>query len=377
MNSHSMSLCPIALNTLLLWSGLALGATAASAQDEPAEAVDQSELIVSGFIDSYYAYDFGDPGDSLRPGFLFNHTRHNEISNNIAMVSLRYGEDRVRGALGLMAGTYSEYNYAAELPQLRSIFEAWGGLRLARDVWWDVGIFPSHMGWESAISTLNPTLTRSMAAENSPYFLAGTRIYWTPTPRWSFGLTVANGWQNIVETNEGKGVGTQVVWKPNDLLTLNSSSWVSDEIAGEERLRLFHDLYGVLTLGEFSLIAGVDIGAQQAPEERADGWDIWWTTALIGRAQWQEWFATGVRAEYYQDPDQVIVFTGIDEGIQTFGASLNLDFLVDQTAMVRLEGRGFRDVHSIYEFDGEASPWNFALTASLAISFEKSIPGSP
>jgi hypothetical protein len=45
-----------------------------------------------------------------------------------------------------------------------------------KTLWLDAGIFGSHMGFESALSIDNPTLTKSFVAENSPYYWSGAKL---------------------------------------------------------------------------------------------------------------------------------------------------------------------------------------------------------
>jgi hypothetical protein len=118
-----------------------------------------SNITISGFIDAYYAFDFNKPQHHERPGFLYNHSRHNEFNVNLALLKAAYTADRVRGNLALMAGTYAQYNLAAEPSLLQHIYEASAGMRLGPDLWLDAGIFPSHIGAKSAVSSdkyLNP-----------------------------------------------------------------------------------------------------------------------------------------------------------------------------------------------------------------------------
>jgi hypothetical protein len=348
---------------------------------EPPETSTPEVVTASAFLDTYYAYEFGNPADNLRPGFLFNHNRHNEFTINMALLGLGYEGSVVRAKLSLMAGTYAQYNYAAELPMLRSIFEARAGIRLAENLWWDAGVFPSHLGWESAISIVNPTLTRSLASANSPFYLAGTKLYWQPSEQWTLGLVLANGWQNIQETpgNGSKGGGTQVTWSPSEVLSLNSSTWISNEFPGTDpRLRLFHDFYAAIRpLGSLSFLLGFDIGAQQTADDVDRPWDVWWTTALITRLELSESLASALRLEYYSDPNEVIIEIDGDPSLRTVAASLNFDVRPAGPLLLRLEGRALRATEEVFTLGGEPSRFNVAVTASMAIAFDAKMAIAP
>ncbi|MDQ4138988.1 MAG: porin, partial [Bacteroidota bacterium] len=73
-----------------------------------------SPLTFSSYLEAYYAYDFNKPQNHQRPGFLYNFNRHNEFTINLAFLKAAYNSGKIRGNLALMAGTYAQYNLAAE-----------------------------------------------------------------------------------------------------------------------------------------------------------------------------------------------------------------------------------------------------------------------
>jgi hypothetical protein len=333
---------------------------------EPARA-DDPVLSPSGFLDVYYSYDFNNPGSGRRPAFLFNHTRHNAFSVNLALVGLEVEHPSVRAALGLMAGTYAEDNLAHEEPLLRHLWEANLGVRLTDGLWLDAGVFESHLGYESAISTLNPTLTRSLAAESSPYYLAGAKLSWEFAPGWAARLIVANGWQNIAETpgNRAKGFGTQVVLDDGDGLEFNWSTFISDDAPrGVDALRLFNDIYAGVRLGDLSLLAAFDLGAQQ---DGGGGWDMWFTFYALGRLHLSQAFAIALRAEHFSDPAGVIIALE-GRGVHLSAASLNADLTLGAGAMLRVEARAFFASRPVFG-DAALGRWGGALTSSAAWRF--------
>lgn len=110
-------------------------------------------LSLSAYIETYYTYDFGNPPDQTRPDFFCSYHPHNEVNLNLGFVKASYETGRVRANLALMAGTYANANLSEEPGVLKNIFEANAGLRLSKNknLWIDGGIFPSHIGFESAV----------------------------------------------------------------------------------------------------------------------------------------------------------------------------------------------------------------------------------
>ncbi|RYY06351.1 MAG: porin, partial [Sphingobacteriaceae bacterium] len=158
-----------------------------------------------------------------------------------ALLDTKYNDDNFRGRLALHTGTYVESNYAAEPQLLKNIFEASAGFKLFDKVWIDAGIFPAHIGFESAISKDNWTYSRSLMADYSPYYEAGVKVSTNFTDNFSGQFLVLNGWQNIKENNNSKAVGFQFQYKPLDKLTLTYNNFLGNEMPDNApELRFFN-----------------------------------------------------------------------------------------------------------------------------------------
>ncbi|MBK7335054.1 MAG: porin [Saprospirales bacterium] len=330
------------------------------------------DVDLSGFVDVYYAYDFSRPENHERPAFLYNHKRHNEFNLNLGLASLKIDGGNYRAALGLMAGTYAQYNLAAEQSLLQHVYEANAGIALnkTRSLWLDAGIFSSHIDFEGAISADNYTLTRSIAAENSPYYLAGAKLSWDPGEKWDIALLAFNGWQRIqrVGGNSLPAFGSQVVFYPCEGVRLNWSTFVgSDDPDATRRMRYFNNLYGEFQFSEkISLLAGFDMGWQQEAKGN-DGFHTWLTPVGILKFALAENWAMALRGEYFQDENGVIVATGTPSGFKTTGFSLNIDRRIRENAMLRLEGRWFNSEDPIFGTGNDLTRDNYSLVCALSV----------
>lgn len=160
------------------------------------EAKDYS-LKISGFAEVYYQYDSNNPENNSRPGFIYSHHRNNEVNINLAFIKANYETEKLRANIALATRTYMNANYSEEQGVLKNIYEANIGFKISKNknIWIDAGVFPSHIGFESAIVKDNWTLTRSIAAENSPYFETGAKIsYTTDNGKWLMNGLIVNGW---------------------------------------------------------------------------------------------------------------------------------------------------------------------------------------
>ncbi len=332
-------------------------------------------LQLSGYLETYYVYDFNEPENHVRPTFLYSFNRHNEVALNLGFIQAEYERERVRGKLAFMAGTYSNANLAAEEGVFKNIFEANVGVKLSstKNLWLDAGIFASHIGFESAIGQNCWNMTRSLLAENSPYYLSGAKIsYTSDNEKWFLSGLLLNGWQRIqrVEGNQTPAFGHQITYMPNEKITLNSSSFIGNDYPKDEKkMRYFHNFFAQMQLTErFGLIAGFDIGAEQKEKESSE-YNTWYSPVLIARFGLSDKVNLATRIEYYSDENGVIIGTGTPNGFQTMGYSLNLDYRITPTVWWRIEGRTFNSQDEIFIKNNEILKTNTFLGTSLSVRF--------
>lgn len=90
---------------------------------------------------------------------------------------------------------------------------------------------PSHIGFESAISKDCWTLTRSILAENLPYYEAGTRLsYTTKNEKWYLIALLLNTGQRIRQEpcNNKPAFGTQATYSPTDRFSIKWSTFTGN-----------------------------------------------------------------------------------------------------------------------------------------------------
>jgi hypothetical protein len=358
---------------------MAFAATAAMAQtNDTLQVLPESTipaLKFSGYVETYYSYDFNQPENNVRPGFVYSHNRHNEVAVNLGLIKANYDTGTVRANLALMAGSYANANLAAEEGTLKNIYEANAGVKISKtaNLWVDAGIFTSHIGFESAIGKDCWTLTRSILADNSPYYESGAKIsYTSPTGKWFVSGLVLNGWQRIqrVDGNKTLAFGHQLTYKPGDKVTLNSSSFIgNDKPETERRMRYFHNLYGQFQLTyKFGLIAGFDIGAEQKAKG-SESYNCWYAPVLIAKYAVTNKASITARGEYYSDEDGVIVSSDTPNGFKTLGYSLNFDYSIYSNVVWRVEARSLNSKDPIFTQNSDVTRNNTFITTALAISF--------
>ncbi len=332
-------------------------------------------LKVSGYLETYYIYDFNEPENHVRPSFFYSFNRHNEVALNFGFIQAEYERDRVRGKLALMTGSYANANLAAEEGVLKNIFEANVGVKLSttKNLWLDAGIFASHIGFESAIGQNCWNMTRGILADNSPYYESGVKVSYTSNNgKWVASGLLLNGWQRIqrVDGNQTPAFGHQITYTPNDKITLNSSSFIGNDFPqNEKKMRYFHNFYAQMQLTQkFGIIAGFDIGMQQKEKGRSE-YNTWYTPNLIARFGLSEKVNLAARIEYYSDENGVIISTQTPNGFQTMGYSLNLDYKIMENLWWRIEARTLNSKDEIFIKNNEATNTNTFFGTSLSVKF--------
>ena len=322
----------------------------------------------SGYGEVYYSYDFSNPSNHEKSNFIYNHKKHNEINLNLAFAKVAYAKKNIRANLAVMFGTYAHYNLAAEPIWARFIYEANLGVKISKkeNIWIDAGILPSHIGFESAVGADCWTLTRSMLAEGSPYFETGAKLSYTNKKEtFSGALLVLNGWQRVIKPDylHRPSFGLQLTYKPQSNFTINYSNFIgTDKPDSLNAWRIFHDIYVVYEpIKQFGITAGLDIGTDKYD---AKNYGVWYSPVVILRYNINQKFRLAARGEYYVDKNQIIVTTNTSNGFQTFGASANFDYQINDKLLWRIEGKGYFSKDPIFNF---AQKNNFSITTALSV----------
>ncbi len=323
---------------------------------------------LNAYGDFYYSYDFSNPQNHEKADFIYNHKRHNEINANLIVAKANYSDKNIRANFGLMAGNYAQYNLKSEPTLAQFVYEANIGVKLSskHNLWLDAGIMPSHIGFESAISSDCWTLTRSILAESSPYYETGLKMSYTNRKdNLQIGLLLLNGWQKVSKPDyiQKPSFGIQINYKPTDLLTLNYSNFIgTDKADSLKSLRTYHNFYAQFVPNKkIGLIAGFDIGTEM---QNIKDYSTWFSPVLIFRYSVSDKVNVAFRGEYYKDKDQVIISTKTTNGFQVSGLSANLDYKINNHVQCRIEGKLYQSKDKIFQNNSNN---NYALTTNIFI----------
>lgn len=333
-----------------------------------------SQLNYEFYLEPYWGYDFGQPASNNRPAYFCSYNRHNEVNLNLGLVKVNYTNPKLRASFGLMSGTYANANMQNEPGVLKNIYESFVGVKLSskKKLWLDAGIFSSHIGFESAKGIECWNLSRSLLADNSPYFETGIKVsYESKNEKWLFSGLVLNGWQRIqrVQGIQTPALGHQITYKAKKV-TVNSSSYAGIELVNSNKvMRYFHNFYAKLVLTKkVGLIAGFDIGAQQN-NESAKKLNFWYSPVGIFRFTFNSKSKIAARIEYFNDKHSVIIPTQNSLPYRSWGYSFNYDYQLSENALWRLEFRTLTSYDTIFSTMNNWTNSNYFAVSSLAIQF--------
>ncbi|MFT7344798.1 MAG: hypothetical protein ACI9XP_001387 [Lentimonas sp.] len=334
--------------------------------------IDWSKLKFELYTEVYFTQEVDEntyfkptfPNTSNRPPFLYNYSRKNEVNLNLGLLRAKYVDSNFRAKFGLMAGTYAVSNLSDEPAGVSSIYEANIGLKLSKkaNLWLDAGIFESHLGAESAIGVKNPTLSRSLLAESSPYYETGLKVgFKSKSNAWYMSAMLLNGWQRIYKApnGEGLGLGGQITYKPTKYFELNYSNFYQKRGNIIDDFRYFSNFYGKLKFKKgTSVLVGLDYGLQRNTD---------WSGFLLVVQQKFKKNAVNLRLESFEDLSQTILFFPTNAlgfgGRRLGGVSVGYDRYINEFATFRLESRWLNSTERVfYSLDGYS---NLAFTGSL------------
>lgn len=282
---------------------------------------DSLRTNISFYAETYYLTANKQGGQTEKDPIFYNHTTLEKFDLNLGLVEFSAKKDHWTFKSGLMLGTYARKNLSQEAQVWRYVNQINISYRLNAKHNFQVGIFPSHIGIESAKNLENFSLSRSYIAENSPYYETGLRWEFNRSENLQFGILALSGWQQISRFNPA--IGTQIVFQNKRKWKLNANSFIGNQGNG---IRLFHNFFMQIPLtSKIQLVLCEDIGAQLNR--------FWHGGALFLSAEVLPHLRVSGRWEYYADP-QAVIFT---KSFSDYAKSITMDYCISNNLLIRSE----------------------------------------
>lgn len=317
----------------------------------------------------YYNQNINDLNQNQKPNFLYNHKFENTFGINTLIGKISIKDTNYRGNFGLIFGSFSSYNMMEEPSWASFLYEANVGFKISKkqNIWIDLGLMNSHLGFESAIGADCWTVTRSILAENSPYYETGAKISFTSkNEKWYIAAMYLNGWQNIAKITgkSNHSLGGQITWKPSSNFTLNYSNFLGNAQPDSNRnMRFYNNFYAIYEEKKWGFIAGFDLGVDKNVLKEQG---IWYAPVAIVRYQLNPKNTFALRGEYYRDAQNIIIEIGKSKPVNLWAISSNFDFKFMKYFLWRNEIKYFFGNQEL--FNGQQN--NISFTSSFNIIFK-------
>ena len=309
---------------------------AAPAEEEGKMASFFKSIEVSGFVDTYYSYNYSRPNDrrGSTPGFSrdgglqnwvdvrsFDREDNSFTLDNVEIsvfktatekdpvgfgFTTNYGEiaqritfvpsdGRVDGASGGDSFTISQGFVTYKAP-------------VGKGIDFKFGKFATWIGAELWESVDNPNFSRSLLYQNAiPFTNTGVSASYPLLDSLTATAYLVNGWDTFVDNNTGKTFGYQFNWKigENTNFIVNGSHG-PEQTDNSSNYRHFWDLIFAIkpfskTTFNLNLDYGTEDGAAMLATVNENG--QWWGFSGIINQDFTDSFGVALRGEYFDDND--------------------------------------------------------------------------
>jgi len=321
----------------------------------------KSSFTISGFGDIYFGKHWGNY--NKKEPFFYNHKVNNKLRTNLLLLKGEFASPRVHMTLGLMTGDYSQYNLAAEPNWAKPLNEAFVGFKLSKhkNLWWDAGVYSSFIGIESSVSSDCPTLTRSMVAENSPYYLSGTRVLYTSdNKKHEAGVHLLNGWQRIGWDPSIKkpSFGVHYKYNINENLSVMYGLFYGSIYPDSLSIPRFYQHANVVWKKKrWETWGTLDVGIE-------DG-NLWGAAQLMNRYTFNDHWSIAERLEVFYDPYNRCARIGSTEKTIIGGLTICPTYLINNKIAIRLDAKLLKATE--YILKGET--WDVQFNAGIGVKF--------
>ncbi len=336
-----------------------------------------AKLIVSGYVDAYYAYYNDSVGINNYQKFPSISPRSKQFGLNTAQVSFQYDAEKLRGIATFHFGDIAR---SAWSPTLNNVMEAHVGARLCKQLWLDAGLFRTHFGTEGLLPKENFTSSVSINTIYEPYFEAGVRLNYNPSDKLAIYVYALNGYNTFEDNNEKKSLGTLITYVLGNKGNIGYSNYIGDDTPLADKtshLRIHQNIFFNYQFNKLKLQVGGDYCLQEHSKLN----DNCKTASMVSgvfslKYQLLKKYAIYGRAEYFNDPDgfmSTIITNELGEGsgFKLWGATLGMEYKPTENAYIRVEGRQLvmDNEQKIFMNDGNANNKRLELLVNFGISF--------
>lgn len=336
---------------------------------------DKLKVGYEAYVDFHYSYDFDRPFNRIRK-FDSNPEYVNQFGLAYTYGQVYFDYGKFRAKVAVHAGDIVDIMYIDEeayvfklIRELSFTYQANDRLEI------EMGIFPAVFGAETFINKDNLHATRAVMTDFAPDFETGFRMKYRLGEYWSGVAQITNGWQVVRDNNDSPGFGLVHVYDKPQKFLFNYGIFAGNEVYKSknamEQFKMYHNVFSRFYLGKWIIAPMFDIGMIKDPI--TNNMNYWHSYGGSVRYAVSPKWGVAARYERINDPDQIIndIITSTPNGFQMHGSTLTLEYLLNQEATFRLEGRHTLSKDPIFTTHNPYEKINndFFIMLSIAIKF--------
>ncbi|MBI4929228.1 MAG: porin [Bacteroidetes bacterium] len=316
----------------------------AQQKDSVSTKKDSAKIIISGYVDAYYAYYTDSVGDGSFQKFPSVCPRSG-FGLNTAMLTAQYDAEKIRGIVALQFGDIPLSSWSGTY---NNIMEAHVGVRLCKKLWFDAGFFRTHFGTEGLLPKENIASSISVNTFYEPYYESGFRLNYNPTAELSINAYVLNGYNIYEDNNSMKSFGLLATYALGDKGNIGYSNYIGDDTPTAadsiSHLRFHNNLFFNYQFGKLKMQLGGDYCMQENGDTLNKNNATMFSGVLGLKYQLKKKFAVYTREEIFNDPQGFMGGIIIDKqnkqtGLKLWGVTAGVEYKPTDNSYVRLEAR--------------------------------------
>jgi hypothetical protein len=349
------------LKEIFATSLFACAAGAAFSQDS----TKTSPLTITGSADVYYRYDFGGSKANNLTSFT---NSHNSFELGMASVKFNYKAGKTELVADLGLGKRAREFAYNDGDMLASVKQLYGSFSPATWVKFTAGTWATHVGYEVPDAYLNRNYSMSYMFTNGPFFHTGIKAEFThKTHGFMLGIANPTDFKYVPDdVLNKKFLIAQYSFAPSDLfkayVNYVGGKNVDTTETSQFDLVLTSKLSPKFSIGYNGTVnrTTLYLGNKRFAETSS-----WWGSALYLNMDPSPGFGVTLRGEYFNDANQLKVYSAHAKGGNVFATTLSANIKADNLIFIP-EFRIDRASRSIFtNKDGKAvkSTGSFLLAA--------------
>ena len=337
-------------------------------------------ITLSSYVDGYYAgYNTEANGNTFRP-YITVGARGNSIGVNVAQMGINYEHKNIRSNIVLHYGDIPQATWSSDH---NNIQEGNVGIKLSDGVWFDAGIFATHIGTESFLPKNNMLSSTAFKTYNEPFYQSGAKLTYDKPENLELQFWILNGYNSFVDNNKSKSVGFLLSYRLSDNASITYTNLFGRENefgSSINQNRIYQNIYlNTSWQDKVFLTAGFDMGTQTNSElVNSDESALMYAGLLTSRYQFDPKWSITARAEIFQDKNGFIsgLVTNTDNedvGLELFGFTFGTEFKPAENTYVRAEARftNAPEYLEIFRADNANQNSRLEILLTMGIALEK------